>query len=671
MSEQSHEELNVKKARRAFMQGRAVKPGLVRPEVLESWKRSKAFGIDPDMRALVDTLTREQVSALLKKNQLFISCAKNILKNFFNLIKNDDSAMLILDREAHILTIMGDGEHWKKHNRMANVRIGSCLLERCVGTTPVTLSLMYDRPFEISGEEYFTKIWFGIRDFSVPIHDELGTIIGTIELSVSKESPLNYSHTFALVVAIAGIIENQLQLMKAMEQKDFFSNSMTASMASLEEGLIVLGLDESIVHVNPYIERMLGVRLENVINRNIRQIIKNPMLLEAIDNKVNLTDHEVIMDEAINRQRYLVSVNPVLGSTGKRIGYTLVFKEFKSIQALVQRVAGLSARHTFDDILGESPAIKNVIRMSRVVSKSSSNIMIIGESGTGKELLAQSIHNASVGSTGPFMAINCAAFPSDIIESEVFGYEPGTFTGGLQQGKPGKLELANGGTLFLDELNGMSLDMQVKLLRVLEERQFQRLGGKRYINLNAKIISATNQDLRERVLLGNFRSDLYYRLAVVEIQIPPLRLRKQDIEIYIRHFIREMNERLGRSVRGCSPDAMDYLMSYSWPGNVRELRNWIERAVNLAESDLLAPGDFPSPMTVETVFVNPKVVSDTSFASDELNMSVELAECNKIKSALAKYAGNRELVSKHLGIGRATLYRKIRKYGLGSSRQMR
>ena len=658
----------IKKAHENFINGRRVETGSVRPEILQSWQRSKALGIDPEMKKFPSVLNKGQVSELLAANELLISCARDILKNFFHLIREDTAAnnvIMLMDREAYLLEVMGEGQRWRETPRTLNVKIGSCFQERLAGTTASALTLKYDRPFEISGEEYFLKILHVTRDFSVPIHDEKGQIIGMMQLAVDKETTLNYSHTLALVVAIAGMIEKQLQLMQAIEQKDFFSKSLVASMASLEEGLIVLGADNKIVHINPFIEKMLGVKLDNVRNQDIRKLLSNRLMLEAIDGNTDLVDHEVILDESVKGQRYLVSSNHVLSSTGKRLGLTFIFKEFKTVQTLVQRVAGLHAHYTFDDIWGESPAIKNVIRISKIVSKSTSNLLIVGESGTGKELVAQSIHNASIGSAGPFMAINCAAFPSEMIESEIFGYEPGTFTGGLRQGKSGKLELANGGTLFLDEVNGMSLDMQIKLLRVLEEKKFQRLGGHRYITLDARIIAATNQDLRERVALGNFRSDLYYRLGVVEIQILPLRHRKQDIEIYVNCFIKEMNRKLGRSIQGCSPEAMDCLMSYSWPGNVRELKNWIERAANLSESDILTPDDFPSPVNAEPRFSNDRPVMSADIETS-LSGSIELIERDRIKLTLRRCGGNTEQASRDLGIGRATLYRKIKKYGIVS-----
>jgi transcriptional regulator with PAS, ATPase and Fis domain len=296
------------------------------------------------------------------------------------------------------------------------------------------------------------------------------------------------------------------------------------------------------------------------------------------------------------------------------------------------------------------------------MANSNSNVVIIGESGTGKEMIAQGIHNAGSSAQGPFVAINCAAIPYNLIESEFFGYEPGTFTGGLQKGKPGKLELVRGGTLFLDEINGMSIDMQAKLLRVLEEKKFQRLGSNKYVPLEARVVSATNQDLLEQVKHGTFRHDLYYRLSVVEIHIPPLRMRMKDIEILVQCFIEEKNRQLGRSIKGISKEAMEYLMSYHWPGNIRELRNWIERAINLVHGNILSVQDFPTPTKCIDI---QRVSQFLDLKGREKEVSrLGLMEYNTIRTVLEDCKGNISQASKRLGISRSTLYRKMRKYGI-------
>jgi len=292
-------------------------------------------------------------------------------------------------------------------------------------------------------------------------------------------------------------------------------------------------------------------------------------------------------------------------------------------------------------------------------------VVLVGESGTGKEMLAQGIHNAGPWSKGPFLAINCTAIPHDLIESELFGYEAGTFTGGLRSGKSGKLELATNGTLFLDEVNGMSLAMQAKLLRVLEEKRFQRLGGKSYLYLDARIMAATNNDLREEIHNGNFRNDLYYRLNVFEIRVPPLRERKGDIRFLASVFCEQISRNLGKMAKGISPQAMACLDAYSWPGNVRELKNWIERAINLTEGPLLVPSDFPAEkQPTEPLGQRPSRINHETPAPSHLGQM----ERETIRQVLEACGGNMTETAIRLGIGRSTLYRKLKKYGLAMAR---
>ena len=223
------DQLKIKNALEDFMNGRPVKPGVVRHEILESWQRSKAFGIDPSLSHTTPILTKEQLSQLLAENRLFINCAGDALKVFNQLINNEDMTMLILDRNSYLLQIIGEGHlRWKIHYKNINLTVGTCVSEKYFGTTPGSLALKYDKPFELSGHEYFLKIWHHIRGFSVPIHNDRNEIIGTLEFTVLKSAPLNHSHTYALVVAIARVIENQLKLMEAIDQKDFFSSSLAS-----------------------------------------------------------------------------------------------------------------------------------------------------------------------------------------------------------------------------------------------------------------------------------------------------------------------------------------------------------------------------------------------------------------------------------------------------------
>lgn len=304
------------------------------------------------------------------------------------------------------------------------------------------------------------------------------------------------------------------------------------------------------------------------------------------------------------------------------------------------------------DIIGESDEIKEVIEISKQVSNSPSTILIEGESGTGKELLAQSIHNYSNRRDENFVAINCGAIPSNIIESELFGYEDGTFTGGKKGGKIGKFESANGGTLFLDEIGEMPIDMQVKLLRVLQEDKITRLGGNREISIDVRIIVATNKNLREEVLKGNFREDLFYRLCVIPIRIPPLRERKGDLDKLIEYFLEIKSVKLNRIKPELSKDLYNQLLGYDWPGNIRQLENCIENIVNLGG----------------TLSINMKESTFRTINNkrQEENKDYNLRNMEKflIQEAILYNNRNFTKAAKDLGISRNTLYLKIKKYNI-------
>jgi transcriptional regulator with PAS, ATPase and Fis domain len=288
-------------------------------------------------------------------------------------------------------------------------------------------------------------------------------------------------------------------------------------------------------------------------------------------------------------------------------------------------------------------------------AKGRSTVLIRGESGTGKELFAHAIHNSSARSTGKFIVVNCAAIPEDLLESEFFGYEDGAFTGARPKGKLGKFDLANGGTLFLDEIGDMSLGLQAKLLRVLQEREFYRVGGTVKIKVDVRIIAATNRNLEEMVKDGFFREDLYYRLNVISLNVPPLRNRPYDIDHLFGQFMIEFNQVLGTSISGMEARAREALLDYDWPGNVRELRNVMERAMTFSETGKIKYEDLPDYLLKQVP--NKEAV---------LNMSLfENAELEAIKKALVQVHGNKVQAARLLGISRSGLYEKIKKYKLG------
>jgi DNA-binding NtrC family response regulator len=317
----------------------------------------------------------------------------------------------------------------------------------------------------------------------------------------------------------------------------------------------------------------------------------------------------------------------------------------------------LKEKYEFKNLIGQSGVMREVFRAVDKVVDSNVTVLIQGESGTGKELIARAIHyHSKTRSSKPFVAVNCSALPESLLESELFGHEKGAFTGAIGR-RMGKFEVANGGTIFLDEIGLMSPSVQAKMLRFLQEREFERVGGNDLIKVDVRVISATNKDLEEAVKKGEFREDLYYRIAVFPIKLPPLRERKEDIPLLVAHFIDKYARQENKEIDGVSPDALELLMAYHWPGNVRELENAIERAIVLASTKEITPKDLPSSVRA----LGQKKIYE---ADNTLSSWIEKLEEEALRQALLECEGNISQTAKKLGIGRATIYRKAKKYGL-------
>lgn len=320
--------------------------------------------------------------------------------------------------------------------------------------------------------------------------------------------------------------------------------------------------------------------------------------------------------------------------------------------------AELKQRYTLDALVAESPAMREVLDLVRRAARSRSTVLITGESGTGKEMIARSVHYHSDRVGQPFVAVNCKAFAEGVLESELFGHEKGAFTG-ADRNKPGLFERADGGTVFLDEIGEVNADFQGKLLRVLQERKFQRVGGTSERTVDVRVVAATNRDLRAEVAAGRFREDLYFRLAVIPVHLPPLRERREDVLPLAHHFLAKWNTELSRQLSGWTPDVETYLLKYNWPGNVRELENTIERGVVLARGEQMTLSD----LLIDTEPDNGASAAENG--SGDLQSFLDQAATERIRSVLKDVHGARLEAARRLGIDRTTLYRLMRKYKIG------
>ena len=334
---------------------------------------------------------------------------------------------------------------------------------------------------------------------------------------------------------------------------------------------------------------------------------------------------------------------------------------------LTQRVSVLESQvqweGRFDNIVGSSPAMQEIYHMVKTVAKSNATILILGESGTGKELVANAIHNHSGRDPKRFVDINCGAIPRELLENELFGHERGAFTGADRQ-YIGSVERASGGTLFLDEIGELDVNLQVKLLRLLQEKSFQRIGGTSKIDVDIRVIAATNRDLQAEVEKGNFREELYYRLNVVPITIPPLRSRREDVPLLAKHFLDKFAAENNRRFKDFSSQALQALVNYDWPGNVRELENTIERVVVLHDDTKVKPLHLPRFIQKSERSVKSRVDADMTLDPYQKVVPLAIVEQNAIESTLAKCNGDVVLAAKKLQIGQATLYRKLKRYGI-------
>lgn len=319
--------------------------------------------------------------------------------------------------------------------------------------------------------------------------------------------------------------------------------------------------------------------------------------------------------------------------------------------------AQLDAKFGFENIIGASAPMQKVFDVIRQVAPTRATVFIQGESGTGKELVARALHQCSPRAQGPFVPVHCAALAPTLLESELFGHEKGAFTGATER-RRGRFELADGGTLFLDEIGDIDPAIQVKILRVLEERRFERVGGTQTIEVDVRLVTATNRDLQQRVAEGKFREDLFYRLYVVNIQLPPLREREGDIVLLARHYLQELAAENDKKINGITPETMDALTAYSWPGNVRELRNIMERMVVLSNGEKLSVRDLPTPLRQPARMALPRPGS-----------ALRDTERQMIIAALHRHQENRTLAAKELGISPRTLHRKLNEYGLREPRK--
>lgn len=426
----------------------------------------------------------------------------------------------------------------------------------------------------------------------------------------------------------------------------------------ISDGVLTIDLQGNIQYVNTAMQDLLGYSEGELVGRRCERFVQSNIcvsddciLRRSLKKREKISNYETYV---INREgrRIPVNINTDLlyDEAGNLIGIVEVFRDISQIKELKERLTDV---YQFDNIITKDRRMKEILSILPSVAQSKSTVLIQGESGTGKELIAKAIHNNSPRRDKPFIAVNCAAIPETLIESELFGHVKGAFTGAYQD-RMGRFEMANQGSIFLDEIADMSLPTQAKLLRVIQEEKFERVGGSKTISVDVHIIAATNKNLQRAAREGRFREDLFYRISVFPVTLPPLRERKEDIPLLISHFIDKFNREMGKSINNISPQAMKVLLNYFYPGNIRELRNIVEHAFVCSRGNTILPEHLPQ---------------ELMHADERMEISPEGGSLDKVEKewivkVLERSGWRFQEAAKRLGISRTTLWRKVKAYGL-------
>lgn len=483
-------------------------------------------------------------------------------------------------------------------------------------------------------------------------------VVGLIAFNEEQSSRIvnNAKDLTNFLGKMADLISNKLKAQNKTEELELEKKKLEILLNSINKAVVSIDIKGNIDKYNLKFKETFNIKDDKLETGNIFEILD--FIKETSEKDFKKYRTGIFSYEKNGRNlKGIYNINKIVVKN-KLKGYVIDFIENKEAIKNYNKI-NKDYKITLDNIIGNSDIIIHTKQKSLIASKSNSTVLIEGESGTGKELFARAIHNHSNRTDYPFVTVNCAAIPDNLLESELFGYEEGAFTGARKGGKLGKFEIAHKGTIFLDEIGDMSLHLQGKLLRVLQERELDKIGGKSNISIDVRVIAATNRNLERMVQEGHFREDLYYRLNVIPITLPSLRDRKEDIPFLIDYMIKEYSQKLDKDVIGIDEDVKSALVDYSWPGNVRELQNIIEYSINMSSSRILTLDIIPNNIKVQ-------YYDDVKDKKEEIR-TLEDLEKEAIQKAMNKfknYKKDKELVANALGISRATLYRKLEKYNL-------
>ncbi len=629
----------------------------IRPIVYDSWLRCLQSGLDPGSKRTESPPNNETIKRIIECSDLY-GYSIATLEELLNHTLDTKYLLTLCDSQGRIIFLGGD-RRIKQQAETINFVLGSNWSEDVIGTNAIGTSLKTGYPLQIFAAEHFCE---GIHDWvcsSSPIRDPITKeLIGVIDVTgFWKEAQ---AHTLGMTIMASRVIEKKLNELAVITKSQLMARYSSVVLRYPQDGVILLDAAFNPVEANAYARQFV----KQVTGKDLRtlwteQRLCTHLLLHHKSEQAK-DDYEVFIEQL----GISVLIQEIFFAN-KGIGFVLILRS--SGQTTTTKCSLLN--DPWNKIVGRSSNILCAMTKCNIVAQANVPVLLVGESGSGKELFAKAIHQISDRRKGPFVAINCGAMPKELLASELFGYDPGTFTGAVKGGRKGKFEEANQGTLLLDEIGEMPLDFQVHLLRVLQEREIVRLGGTIPIPVDVKIIAATHHKLEQLVNDGLFRADFYYRLQVVSIAIPPLRERRDDIPLLVDHFLNQFSHKYGKPLFMLDQQVSKFLFNdYPWPGNVRELQNCLEHAVLFCMNSTIMIDDLPQ--SIKMGFMHNSQWSSSNVPSINKQQFSSCHQKEALLSILQESGGNLSAAARELGVARTTLYRHLEKCGVSKMRDL-
>jgi len=626
-----------------------IDDAVVPQDIQNAWLRCRKLQLNPFKKPIPPILSDARLWALREGHNTLIQSARPAMDHFCEFSASRRSLVCLFSREGVLLEVRANAGY-QKPAQSFRLLPGSVWTEETVGANAIGLVVALQQPVRFFGPQHYMRAYHGETAAAAPIFDARQKFIGGIALlaSVYSADP----HALGMAASMARAVESDMKKTEELEKTRTVANYHEAVLHAVPDAMIAVSEDGLITFINSPARKLLHLGPQ-AQDRRMRDLLHagNAALFRIAEGDKTVADMPVRIASPYGFNDFLATSGLIRSASGKTVGKMIILKEAQAARKTIARPAGLKALFRFNDICGQNSRFVRTLHHLQLAAKSDSNVLLLGESGTGKDIFAQAIHSGGARKNGPYIAINCASIPRDLIANELFGHSEGAFTGSRRGGNTGKFEAADGGTIFLDEIAETSLEFQAALLRVVEEKAIVRVGGTSVRPVDVRIIAATNKNILEEIRKGNFRSDLYYRLNVFTIEMTPLRERKDDIPLLVDNFIKKYCDTTGRNVGRISESVLRILANYPWPGNIRELQNVIERMMNVAQGNEL------------TADLVPDEILHWQYQDTENHLTAQARE----KEAIIQMMGigiPRNKIAQKMNMARSTFYRKLKGYGL-------